>query len=165
MKIGELRCNNSLILVISLIVSNLKSTNQWFHFVEWSFYLNDMGTNANARPCIWHYELTWDPRTVKTPRVCRRSLSPLTQPLPYGCLWTPLDPSNQGLTFWAGLGLQGHWGYAKVPLSYLSQTPNMSVYGLPLTSAIKIWHLKLTWDPMDIEGVWRFLFHFFHKPP
>ena len=49
MKIGELRYYSSLILVISLIISNLKSTNQGFHFVGWSFYLNNMGTNGKLR--------------------------------------------------------------------------------------------------------------------
>ena len=44
-------------------------------------------------------------------------------PPQYGCLWTPLDPNNQDLTFWADMGPQGHWGYAEVPFSYLSQTP------------------------------------------
>ena len=32
------------------------------------------------------------------------------KPLQYGFLGTPLDPSNQDLTFWANLGPPGQWG-------------------------------------------------------
>ena len=75
---------------------------------------------------IWHFKLTWDPKDTEDTEGTRRSLCHFCfKSLQYGCLWTPLDPSNQDLTFWADLGPQGHWGhrgYPEVTLSFLFQT-------------------------------------------
>ena len=49
---------------------------------------------------FWHFELTQDHLGTEDTEGDRRALCPFcSKPLQYGCLWTPLDPSNQDLTF------------------------------------------------------------------
>ena len=61
---------------------------------------------------FWHFELTQDHLGTEDTEGDRRSLCPFcSKPLQYGCLWTPLDPHIQDLTFWADSGPPGHWGH------------------------------------------------------
>ena len=64
---------------------------------------------------------TW---TLMTPR----SLLFCSKSQQYGCLQTPLDPSNQDLAFWVDSGQPGHWGLrglVEVTLLFLFQTPTI----------------------------------------
>ena len=88
----------------------------------------NMGTNElpwTPTSKIWHFELTQDHLDTEDTEGNRRSLCLFfSKPLQYGCLWTPLDPHIQDLTFWAD---SGPWGYAKVTLPFLFQTPTILV--------------------------------------
>ena len=65
------------------------------------------------------------------PRGPQRSLRALNftlKTLQYGCLRTPLDPSNQDLAFWVDSGQPGLWGLrglVEVTLLFLFQTPTI----------------------------------------
>ena len=49
---------------------------------------------------IWHFELTWDPKTTEVTKGVRRSIYHFCHThLQYGCLWTLLDPNNRDLAF------------------------------------------------------------------
>ena len=72
----------------------------------------------------------WTPRTLRSPRVPGGPFAICWKPLQYGCLRTPLDPSNQDLTFWADSGPRGHWGHQgclEVLLQFLLETPTICV--------------------------------------
>ena len=58
---------------------------------------------------IWHFELTQDQLDTDVTEGMRRSLRLFcSQPLQYGCLWTPLDTSSQDLAFLADSRPPGH---------------------------------------------------------
>ena len=58
---------------------------------------------------IWHFELTQDHLDTDVTEGMRRSLRLFcSQPLQYGCLWTPLDTSSQDLAILADSGPHGH---------------------------------------------------------
>ena len=75
----------------------------------------------------------------------------------YGCLWTPMDLSNQDLTFLSWLRpSRGSWGPIlnlagnSNFLDFFTKPNNMGVYGLPWTSATKTWHFWA--DSGSLEG-------------
>ena len=107
------------------------------HFVFFVPNLYNMGVYGlpwTPTSKIWDFELTQDHLDPEDTEGNRRSLRPFcSQPLQYGCLWTPLDPSNQDLTFWANSRPPGHRGYVEVILPFLFQTPTIWATDSPKT--------------------------------
>ena len=116
---------------------------------------------------IWHFELTQDHLDTDVTEGMRRSLRLFcSQPLQYGCLWTPLDTSSQDLAFLADSRPPGHWWH-RGHFFFVPNPNNMGVYRLPWTQAIKIWHFELTQDHLETEdskGMRRLLCFSSSKP-